>query len=94
MKPIYPDDEPQNRVAMANYDASFERGHLAIWTIFDHPKDYPEGFIARMFEVGEGPTDQSVTGDLAFIRQVFEDVGLTCIPRDPNDEPQIVESWL
>lgn len=83
-------------VIMANADA-LKRGALAIWTIYNRPLDHPDGFIARLHEVAKGkngPTDKTVAGDLHLIRRVLYRAGLTRMPRSPDDEPQIVESWL
>jgi hypothetical protein len=72
---------------------------LNIWTVYDHPKDFPHSFVARRFEIGkqaDGPlaTDDVVLGDLRTIRESFRRCGLTCIRRSDTDEPQIVECWL
>jgi hypothetical protein len=71
---------------------------LSIWTIYDHPRDYPNGFIARRHTVavsGTGPTDDTVKADdLTTLRRHLLQAGLTRINRSPEDEPQIVESWL
>lgn len=83
-------------VIMANADA-MKRGALAIWTIYNRPLDHPDGFIARLHEVGKGktgPTDKTVMGELDEIRHAFYRAGLTRMPRSPEDEAQIVESWL
>ena len=83
-------------VIMANADA-IKRGALAIWTIYNRPKDYPQGFIARLHEVAKGkngPTDKTIDGGLDEIRHAFYRAGLTRMPRSADDEPQIVESWL
>ena len=37
-----------------------------MWTVYDRPKDHPEGFIARMFESAAGrtnATDKTLTGE-------------------------------
>ena len=81
---------------MANADA-MKRGALAIWTVYDRPKDHPGGFIARMHEVADGesrPTDHTLKGDLEEIRQVFWQAGLVKLTRSAGDEPHIVENWL
>lgn len=73
---------------------------LDLWTIYERPKDYPEGYVARRFEVGVGvhsPTNQIITADsLDEIRELLLDAhpGLYRIPRSPEDEPQIVEVWV
>ena len=34
------------------------------------------------------------TPDLEALREHCRKHGLVCLPRDPNDEPQILETWL
>jgi hypothetical protein len=74
-----------------------KRGNLNIWTIFDKPRDYPHGHIARRFEIGSGQTiatDDSLVGELEELRQVFWQAGLMKLSRSEGDEPQVVESWV
>lgn len=70
---------------------------LAIYTVFDHPDDYPDVFIARKWLVFHGvavPTQEVVTGPtLQSVRDQIP-AGLICFPRADEDEPTIVESWL
>jgi hypothetical protein len=72
---------------------------LAIWTVYSHPKDYPDKFVARRFDVdGDGASpSQSViiAPDLETLRSILKfEMHLTCLTRAVTDEPQIVESWL
>ena len=75
-----------------------KRGALTMWTIYERPKDYPCGFVARMFEIGSGqpkPTAKTIKSiDLDPIQEKLINAGLTCIPRSEEDEPQIVENWV
>jgi len=74
-----------------------ERGALSIWTVYDRPKDHPEGFIARQFEITAGrakATDSRLVGPLESIRHALGSAGLVCLPRHQNDEPHVVESWI
>jgi len=72
---------------------------LRIWTVYDHPTDYPDCYVARLHEVrvtGSQPTGSfMVCQDLEMLRSIlcFE-MHLTCLARSPEDEPQIVENWL
>jgi hypothetical protein len=90
-------DDDAFHVIMANADA-MKRGALAIWTVYARPKDYPEGFIARLHEVAEGETiatDKTIAKpELTPIQEAFLKAGLVKLARDPSDEPQIVESWI
>lgn len=71
---------------------------LRMWTIYDHPSDYPHGFIARQFLVHAGgaePTQSTIEGSLEMIRQtLMVDMGLVCFRRNEEDDPVIVETWL
>jgi hypothetical protein len=73
--------------------------NLAIWTIYDSPRDYPGLFVARLFLICKGELEPVGTGKV-FLAETLEGVrnqlppGLYRMPRDPSDEPAIVESWL
>lgn len=90
-------------VARTVYDiskAAHDRGVLTMWTVYDRPKDFPTGYIARCFETGGGSpepvvTDYVITGNLDLIRQSMERCGLYCMPRNNDvDHPNVVETWL
>lgn len=67
---------------------------LSIWTVYDHPSDYPDCFIARRF-CGETPTDNVICStDLLAVRAELIVRGLTVVCRDPADDPNILEVWL
>ena len=83
-------------IVKAQHEAA-KRGVLVIWTIYDRPRDHPEGFIARRFDVrAEGPkaTDLTIAGELEDLREGFWKAGLMKLSRQDGDEPQIVESWV
>lgn len=74
---------------------------LGIWTVYDHPLDFPDGYAARLFLVGGGEPEPVATDsvimapDLERLREVMiMDLGLTSIPRSEHDDPCIVECWL
>jgi hypothetical protein len=76
---------------------------VSLWTIYDHPDDYPESFVARRFEVtapddwpatAEATADVIESASLAPLREGMVERGLTVIPRSPEDQSNIVESWL
>ena len=66
-----------------------------IWTIYDHPRDYPKRFIVRVF-YGLTPEPQSTAHDsLADARvSVQARGGCVNLGRQPKDDPVIVESWI
>ena len=75
-----------------------KRGVLTMWTVYEKPKDYPIGWIARMFEVtgaGPKPTNHVIKcAELEPVRMKLARAGLIRFPRQDGDEPQIVETWL
>lgn len=73
--------------------SAVSRGLLNIWTVYDHPKDHPQGYIARCFELDQ-PTNVTIAGELDTIRECFERCGLICMPRAPSDDPVIMETWV
>lgn len=71
-----------------------------MWTIYDHPSDYPNEFVARLFEIratGATATGHVVAAPtLPLIRRVVQRLapGSVCVGRRPDDEPVVVETWL
>jgi len=77
--------------------AALDRGALSMWTIYDKPRDHPDGYIARRHEAANGvsgPTNDVLTGDLTLMREAMSRCGLVRMQRAPSDEPQIVETWM
>lgn len=71
-----------------------EQGMLALWTIYDHPTDHPDRFVARMF-VLDKPTEHLLSStSLDLLRDVFDRAGLVCMTRAEDDDRKIVETWL
>lgn len=75
-------------------------GILSMWTIYDHPSDFPNSYVARRFEVGGGAdpapraTGDILEGELAALRKSFHMAGLVCLTRSDADDANIVETWL
>lgn len=81
------------------------RSELYQYTIYDHPTDYPDGFVVRAHAIlGPGKDDPAgvpvrpvVLGglgapDLEHARQHVPE-GLFRIDRSPDDHPNVVEVW-
>jgi hypothetical protein len=70
---------------------------LHMWTVYDHPSDYPDGYIARLFIIdSRNPRATSVSVTAPTLEEVRKLLppGLYRLHRSPEDEPQIVETWL
>lgn len=70
---------------------------LLIWTVYDHPRDYPAEWIARCWTIRDGqpaPTTDIRRGPTLDAVRALLPPGLFRLDRQPGDEPQIVETWL
>lgn len=71
---------------------------LVLWTIYDHPRDYPKDFVARKWEIyptgARATTDILQSEDLSTLRGLLDQQGLCMLHRSPGDDPVIVETWL
>jgi hypothetical protein len=70
-----------------------------MYTIYDHPLDFPHSFVVRRWTIDGGHEPKpdelpfAVGPSLDAVRDVLP-VGLICLPRQEGDEPQVVETWL
>jgi hypothetical protein len=75
------------------------RDVLTMWTIYDHPRDFPSSYVARCWENSARyrepiATDKAIEGELSMLRHLFADCGLACLTRNEGDDPKIVETWV
>lgn len=68
---------------------------LPMWVIYDRPRDYPDHVVVRKWLVREQaePTPCTLHDSIEAARAALPP-GLVCLPRDPHDDPFIVETWL
>lgn len=73
---------------------------LAIYTIFKHPKDFPDDYVLKKDIIGDGgvitrdPDFVYVSKDVNELRKITEAIGLIRMTRHPADDPCILETWL
>lgn len=79
-------------------EVSVSESDLAMWVVYDHPKDFPDQYVARQHVVGiagNRPTGRTMGSDrLERVRAALENLGLVCIARSEKDDPVIIETWL
>lgn len=70
---------------------------LSMWTIYEHPSDYPQGYVTRKWIItgdGEGhPGAARYRPDLEAARAAVP-ADLHRIDRSPDDDPTVVETWI
>jgi hypothetical protein len=72
---------------------------MIAWTIYDHPSDFPQCYVARKFRLDQGPDPVPTPGvivaaDIDQIRSMLAEQGLMCFPAAPGDDAVIVETWM
>ena len=71
---------------------------LALWTVYDHPRDAPAVYRARLWMVlgvVVCPTDDVMDElTLEALRRRLARMGLIRIARFKDDDPVILETWL
>lgn len=72
---------------------------LAMWTIYDHPLDYPDFWVVRRWFVVSGNPEPvadvlpRIASSLAEARSLVPK-GLYRLHRQEGDDPFVVETWL
>lgn len=66
-----------------------------IIVIYRHPEDYPDKYVARIFDITQ-PTDAVVIKDSLqeLQKDISRNMSKTFIPRDEKDDSCIVGSWI
>jgi hypothetical protein len=73
---------------------------LVMWTVYKHPNDYPDEYVARKVVIAEDfyrSSKESISSrSLRDVRNLLRSLypGLIQLKRPPDDEPHIVEVWL
>lgn len=86
-----------NQIVESMSQVDFSGLKLPLITIYEKPLDYPNGFIARVWD-GEGPKPTNTVTMRFSLEEIREDIkaaGFRVIfPRAEGDEPHIVETWM
>jgi hypothetical protein len=74
---------------------AIQEGDLWIWTVYANPSDLPGKFVARPFssKLG-GPFGFAIVADSLDKCRAALPWGLTRQPRNPADDPVVVEIWF
>lgn len=88
----------QNR-APNPFQRDKKRVFLDMYTIYEHPKDYPTKFVVRRWMIVDGEQREVAENACQLADSLVE--ARTLIPpgyflttRAPEDDPVIVETWL
>lgn len=68
-------------------------GVLNMFVIYERPNDFPESFVVRRFELDQATAEHCIAPTLAQARAALPPL-LSVLPRQPEDDPKIVEVWF
>jgi hypothetical protein len=74
-------------------------GNLIIWHVYRSPRDYPGKWVLRGQEITQGgeilthPSPAVVANTLEQARSGVP-IGDTRMPRHPDDDPALYETWM
>lgn len=94
---VYTDEEKNHHYKdciLKNFNnVDFSEIKAAMIVIYDHPKDYPNSYVARIWDMNK-PTNVAVINErLDLLRNLIpKDMG--CIERFETDDPCLLEIWL
>jgi hypothetical protein len=66
------------------------------YSIYDHPDDYPDGFVVREWLVTAGDVQAGTASTAASLEEARKLIpaGAERTDRAPSDDPKIVETWI
>lgn len=69
---------------------------LVMYTIYDHPKDYPNHFVVRIWVSENGKVTTPACWCRVSLLEARNSIpdGKHQLPRDQADDPVIVETWI
>lgn len=66
---------------------------LPMITVYKHPEDYPEQYVARVWDVNKPTHIIALADTLEELREAIPE-GMYNLGRRPQDDPCIVEVWI
>ena len=66
---------------------------LTMWTVYDHPRDYPDKWVLRAWDMPGGRRETVETADTLEEIRAKIPPSLFRAPRNPGDDPAIYETW-
>jgi hypothetical protein len=67
---------------------------LFLYTVYKNPKDYPSKFVVRRFSLEKPDPKPMIVCDSYEAAIAVIPIGCIRTLRHPEDEPQILETWL
>jgi hypothetical protein len=83
-----------NSIEVKSWDqVDFSDIKVPIITIYKYPLDYPQKYVARLFDI-TNPTNVFMLGDNYEELVSHKPPMMVIFERSPADDPKIIEAWL
>lgn len=88
------DKSTDHIVTRFDYARMLKQTTIPIITVYDHPADYPDKFVARVWDVNR-PTNLAVIADTyEELLQAIPTGQMTRMEPSQKDDPVIRETWI
>ncbi len=67
---------------------------MPAFIIYDHPQDFPECFVIRLWDLRRGPTNIAMRAATLERARAAIPPGMISLPRSDQDKPSVVEIWF
>jgi hypothetical protein len=67
---------------------------LPIWVVYNHPRDWPSFYVARLFINDKPRGNMLLYREIEPLRDELTERGLIPMMRAESDDPVILETWL
>lgn len=88
------DKSTDHVVACFNYARLVSMTTLPIITVYKGPEDYPDKYVARVFDLQRPTNLVAVADDYGGILEAIPTEDMARMQRDERDDPVIVETWI
>lgn len=85
--------EDDREVEMFDLKKAMKQTIIPLICIYDHPKDYPDKYVARLWDCNKATNIIATADTLQGIRVKIPE-GMVRMERDQGDDPVIVETWI
>lgn len=67
---------------------------MPIITVYKNPTDYPDKYVARVFDVNKATNLAAVADTYEGLLEAIPTGNMVRLERNPQDDPVIVETWV
>lgn len=85
---------PKSTVVSSLEDVDYSDTLLVLFVLYDHPKDFPDKIVVRVWDAKRGATNIVWLADTLEQARAAMPPHFIRLPRSPTDDPVIIESYV